>query len=220
MFYKEFSDGIFVSNEHTVHYKLDVCPYCGDTDTLSHNKYTERCIPCGKLFNLYSVRRSARQRGKLTHKTATAHMALLVDLQRRREHGYKVPSTFDEEFTETSKIVDELKKQHDALLTKQAECRYCGAATTIPRSHKGPVRCKECEETFQQYLDLSSRIATLDKHGCDRLISIMIHYIYLSRRGVKVPKVEKFTHRINERMQELGGNRVIFYKGSDKLEDM
>lgn len=216
MYYKEISNGIFVSNEHTVHYKLEVCPYCGATDTLSHHKYTERCIECGKAFNLYSVRRNKRCKGGLTKKTAEAHMALLVDMQRRRNAGYKVPSTFDEEFEATKAALATFEWLDDNVQRYPTTCGYCGAAMMARYGVAGVVRCKECEAKYQRYKFLGQSIDSLDQDGCDELSDIIKSYIKSSNEGYKVPHINRYIKRLNRRREDIGAGRKIFYMKDDE----
>lgn len=218
MFYKEISDGVFVSNEHTLHYKLEVCPYCGATDTLSHHKYTERCIECGKLFNLYSVRRNKRCKGTMTEKVADAHMALLVDMQSRRDKGYKVPSTFDEELAATKKVLERYMILKIEEPTYDTTCQYCGAATKLPYGHVGIDRCADCEATYQRYKLLGKEIDRLDQDGCDELSDLIESYIKASNNGYKIPHVGRYIVKLRRRQEAIGAcdSRRIFYRRDDE----
>lgn len=216
MYYQEIKPGVFLSNEQRIHFKLERCPYCGMVDVLSHHKYTERCIDCGNVFNLYSVRRTKRLTGQLTAKAARTHLSLLLDMRGLLDRGYKVPSTFTEELAETQKLVDTLDNMEQANRTQyckpeKVSCHYCGAETLAPSGKPGSVRCDKCETVYKQYRALCGRIETLDHDGCDRLAKMIHSYIEAGRQGFRTPNLSRVIHKLQNRVVELGGERQIFY---------
>ena len=216
MYYQEIKPGVFVSNEHKVHYALDKCPYCGDENTLTHHKYTNMCVDCGNIYNLYSVRRSRRLHGKLTLSTARAHLNILEDMLSRHAEVAKVQDTFDEELTATRELVDSIENNQCAVSkTVKAFCKYCGAETRVRASHKGIVRCGECQETYNRYRSLCRNVELLDERGCDELAGIIRAYIS-SRYAT--PRVSSVIPRLQRRIAVLGGDRQIFYYKEDDAE--
>jgi len=216
MFYKEIEPGIFLSEDNKIHYKLVACPYCGGMEVMSHSKYTDRCVDCGNLYNLYSVRRSARRRGKLSDKAILAHMDIIKELLNRRKLGYNTPETLDEEATVTSGLIDQMyifeEERRAALTYTEASCSYCNADMNIVEGDKPPHRCKECEKRYKQYKAMYDTISILELEECDALAKLIRYYIKAHDKGFVTPQYTKAIKKLQARMDVLGAPHYKFYR--------
>ncbi len=222
MFYQEVRPGIFVSNEQKIHYKLAKCEFCNSVDTLSHHKYTDRCIECGNLYNLYTVRRTARRNRTLSSKATRAHMKLLEELEQRRVDGLRVPTTLDEELVETRKLIVALDKLDRAEEARRVyitvKCRCCDASTEVPSDSKPPFRCAVCSDMYARYRDLYTRVFSLDQCECDELATLIRTYLAEQKLGHHIPHVSRVIHKLNKHIVAIGGEHYKFYAKEEEDE--
>ena len=217
MYFQEIEPGVFLSNVRTLHHKLYRCRYCGATDTLSHQKYTDKCITCGNQYNLYHVRRSARRKNKITNKTAKAHLAMLNELLERRDCGFEAFPNLDEEFAETAKIVDNILalERLEAARASYATlpCACCGIDVRVRLGFSGTVKCNLCADTYARYTELRKRINDLSMDECDELAKILADYAEQQRRGYRIPHIDSIVTRLQHIRIENGLPKYRIYGG-------
>lgn len=219
MYFQEISPGIFLGSDQKIHHKLNVCPYCGLQDAYNHAKYSDMCVACGDLYNLYTVRRSMRNRGKMTLKVARSHLETLETIKCRCEGGAKQFKHLQQDYEDTCEFirVQELAETYrlEHLPRTRVDCEYCGASTTVIAGTNGPFRCEACQVTYGRYKELYGAVNTLDQDGCDELAGIIRYYIQQQKLKYRVPQIARGIAAVNKRIVDIGGERYGFYRGSD-----
>ena len=66
------------------------CKFCGARETEVHQKYTDRCLDCGRTYGQYKNYQSL-QRSKPTASRQALLDQLTFDYKVRKQAGYKVP---------------------------------------------------------------------------------------------------------------------------------
>lgn len=223
MYYQELSPGVFLGTDQKLPSKLVVCPYCGQQEVYSHAKYRDKCVDCGKLYNLYTVRRTRRIHDNLPLKTGYTHLNLIKELLRRRDtlHLKPLADSLDEELAKTVerlRVQEEYQQYLDAQVpTTEVRCSYCGDDMYVPLGSNGPHRCSTCEATYKRYRALLSSVASLDQDGCDALAEIIHYYVRQQRRGYRVPLISRAIPALQCRITFIGGEQYTFFTNNEKV---
>ena len=218
MYYQEIRPGVYLGTDQKLHSKLPVCPYCGRQDVYSHAKYRDKCVDCGNLYNLYTVRRAARKRDNMSLKVGYAHVEVLEELIRRRDVLKLKPmvESLDEEAEKMSErihIQEDYKRYVDAQKpVTMVRCDYCGDDALIPLGSFGPFKCKQCQTTYDRYKSLYKCVGSLDQDSCDELAELIRYYIGQRKKGYNTPQIHIAIDALQRRIVTIGGEKYRFYK--------
>ena len=195
----------YLSTDNKLVVRLERCPYCGNTDVISHHERKKMCDTCGKELKNYQYYKHLFHR---SDKYLSHYTELVNAWYAKHQTGLLAPS----DITEQKAIVEQHKAFEDVVRQQQkdaeprvlVECYRCGQEMYTAHRVAKPI-CRQCEQLYTRYKALRRRVAVLTIDECAELRGILKEYIHAYKNDGWCPtSSDKLLDKLRRREHELG----------------